>query len=408
MLHVMPNAAFALAVALATLVSSETSSEASSGTFSGSPSHGSPALGGPFDAGRVAPSLAGVTWHTEPKADGAVIQRQVNSGEFQPKRPDGQGYPAWHGFPVLVLAIPEGVSPEVLAFAERVARANDDRGLVVVTVSKAPPAPPAPAADAEGDGDGEGESPAPATTPPPEFTAPSAALVAGTAEESSPWCPDAAPRAIVLGPSGEVVGAVRLMAEEPALLELLADALNRYPALPLEEDLGDAVREPQARYFAGEWDAARKAAEKLAKKLERTDVAGAEAARTLARKVDEHERALRATLLELNGAMFAADRLAAVVGAIRRGFPRSKAAEEAEAAAELQLKDMSREVPFRVAEAWFESLPERPALFPEVADAAGKKYAKRLEALTKMATFDGDLTRRAKSLLLRFELAARR
>jgi hypothetical protein len=191
-------------------------------------------------------------------------------------------------------------------------------------------------------------------------------------------------------------------------LELLEDALARYPALPFTEDLGPVVREAQTKYFTGEWDAARKLAEKLAKKLERTDESAANAARSLVTKVEEQERALRAALVDANRGMNAAERLATVVAAIRRGFPKGRAADEAEVAADLQRKEMGRDVAYRVAEAWVEALPERPALFPEVADSRGKRYAKDLDALTKMATFDGDVTRHAKNLLLRYELASRR
>jgi hypothetical protein len=134
--------------------------------------------------------------------------------------------------------------------------------------------------------------------------------------------------------------------------------------------------------------------------------AATSAARALVAKVEEQERALRAALVEANSGMPDAERLATIVAATRRGFPKGKAAEEAEAAADLQRKDMGREVAYRVAEAWVEALPTRPALFPEVADARGKRYAKELDGLTKMATFDGDLTRHAKNLILRFELAS--
>ena len=70
--------------------------------------------------------------------------------------------------------------------------------------------------------------------------------------------------------------------------------------------------------------------------------------------------------------------------------------------------DMGRETAYRVAEEWIETLPDRPALFPDVPDARGKKYAKTLEALTKRANLSSDLTRHAQSLVLRYELAARR
>jgi len=356
-----------------------------------------------FEPGRVAPPFEGVTWNVEQPAAGTVTRQTVSTGGPVVRRPDGQGYPAWYGFTVLVLALPEGSNADVIALGELALRANEDRGLVVVTVSKAP----LPPAEAEGE-DGADAEPAAGATPEVVLRAPSAALLAGFAPDSSPWCPDPAPRAIVVGPSGEIVGAVRLMSDRGELLTLLEDALSRYPSLPLAEDLGVAVRDAQSKYFAGEWDAARKLAEKLAKKLERTDEAAAAAARALVTQVDEQERALRAALVEANGGMNSAERLATIVAATLRGFPKGKAAEEADAAADLQRKDMGREVAYRVAEAWVEALPLRPALFPEVADARGKRYAKELEGLTKMATFDGDLTRHAKNLLLRFELASRR
>lgn len=346
-------------------------------------------LEGPFEPGRVAPPFAGVTWHDAPAAEGTAERQVVRSAGLDTRRPEGHGYPAWHGFVVLVLVLPEGSATEALALGELAARANEDRGLVVVTVQRAP----TPAAEGEEE---------------PGFTPPSATLLAGTADESSAWHPDGATRAVILGPTGEVVGAARVPGERDVLLTLLEDALNRFPAAPLAADLGAAVRPALREYFAGEWDTARRSAEKLAKKLERADPDGAAAARSLVAKVDEHERALRAALVESSGSWMGSADLAALVAAIRRGFPRSKAADEAELVADQQLQDMARETAFRVATAWVDALPERPALFPDVADSRGKRYAKRLEALTKMATFDGDLTRRAKALLMRFELAAAR
>lgn len=337
----------------------------------------------------VAPSLVDVQWQVAQPEAGVVERAASSEGLGARQRPRGEGYPAWYGFPVLVLSLPVGDNVEAVAFGELAQRANEDRGLVVVTISAAN-APPADADEA------------------PEFVAPSSALLAGVAPETSAWCPDAAPRAIVLGPTGEVVGGARPLTERAELLEALESALGRYPAVPIQADLGDAVREAQALYFAGEWDAARKSAEKLAKKLERGDPSAAAAATSLVVKVQEQERALRAALIEANRGMNSAHRLATIVAATRRGFPRGAARDEAETAADLQRKDMGRDVAYRVAEAWVEALPERPALFPEVPDARGKRYAKRLDALTKRATFDGDLTRLAKSLLLRYELAAQR
>ncbi|MEZ6015355.1 MAG: hypothetical protein R3F49_09600 [Planctomycetota bacterium] len=357
--------------------------------------------GGVPAPGSVAPSFEGVTWHAADAAHGTVVQQAVSGGGLQIQKPQGNGYPAWYGFPVLVLTLPDNAGADVIAFGELAQRANEDRGLVVVTITKAAPPTPEPDSGGAPSDAQRGEDEA-ADTPP------SSQLVAGRALESSPWCPDAAPRAIVLGPTGEVIGAAYVRADRDEVLELLAVALNRYPAAPLEEDLGEPVREAQSKYFAGDWEAARKLANKLAKSLSRSNPEAAQAALRLAAKVDEHERALRAGIIDANREMYSSVKLAALVAATRRGFPRSAAASEAEAAAALQLKDMGRETAYRVAEEWVEILPSRPALFPDVADARGKKYAKALEALTKRANLSSDLTRHAQSLVLRYELAARR
>jgi hypothetical protein len=213
---------------------------------------------------------------------------------------------------------------------------------------------------------------------------------------------------VVLGPTGEVVGAVRLMAGEKELMELLAEALLRHPAKPLDADVPDPALGAQTLYFAGEWDAARRAAEKETKKLARQDPEASEAVTALVRKVDEHERALRAALVDASQGPHRAEELATLVAAIQRGFPRSKAAEEAKLVADAQLADFGRQMGYEVAAAWVAALPDRPVLFPEVADARGKKYAKTLEAMMRKVNFDGELTRRSKDLLLRYELAQKR
>jgi len=358
-----------------------------------------------FQPGAVAPSLDGVQWFDPDAAARAPgggqveTQRQmVGSSDLGVRRPSGNGYPAWYGFPVLVLALPEGAGAEAVAFAELVQRANHDRGLVVVTLSRLAPAAPAAQDEAE-KGDGADGAPA--------FAPPSATLLAGRAPEDSPWCPDPAPRAIVLGPTGEVVGVTRAIDGKGELVALLEDALGRYPAVPLQADLGAAVREAQQLYFAGQWEAAGKGADKLAKRLARTDAEGAAAAQSLVAKVDEHERALRAAVIEAAAAFDSGERLALLAAALRRGFPRSRALEDAENALAAHRKDFGRAAGLEVAEQWVAALPGRPALFPEVVDTRGRKHVKALEALTKRVNFDGPLTRRARHLLLRAESAPR-
>lgn len=184
-----------------------------------------------FQPGAVAPPLDGVAWFDRDAQKPAGGEGQVEtqrqsqgSSDLGVRRPNGNGYPAWYGFPVLVLSLPAGAGAEAVALAELVQRANEDRGLVVVTLSPS-------AAPAE-----EGATAAP-------FTPPSAVLLAGAVPADSPWCPDPAPRAIVLGPSGEVVGSTRACDARGELSTLLEDALGRFPAAPLDQDLGAAVRE---------------------------------------------------------------------------------------------------------------------------------------------------------------------
>ncbi len=160
-------------------------------------------------------------------------------------------------------------------------------------------------------------------------------------------------------------------------------------------------------YFAGEWEGAAKSAEKLAKRLARTDAEGAAAAQRLVAKVDEHERALRAAVIDAAGAFDSGERLALLAAALRRGFPRSRALADAESALASQRKDFARSAGLEVAEEWVAALPGRPVLFPEVVDTRGRKYMKALEALTKRVNYDGPLTRRARHLLLRAEGAPR-
>ncbi|MEM9383369.1 MAG: hypothetical protein AAGB93_25730, partial [Planctomycetota bacterium] len=274
------------------------------------------------------------------------------------------------------------------AFAELAGRANADRGLVVVALL------PAASVDEEAR-----ESPTPIAE----------GGVTGLVPDGSTWMPVGGPRVVVLGPSGERIGSAQVPDDEKAALELVRSALERYPVPRLAADLPDALRDAQSSYFGGEWSRARKESEKVAKKSAKKDPDLAAEAKELVERIDAFERDLQTELADAEGAGMELERLATVIAATQRGFPRGPGAKAAKSIVARQRKDMGRSMAWAAAEEYVSLLPERPVLFPEQADPRAKKYAKKLTGLTRRAaTFEGDVTRKVRSLLARYDAAAAR
>jgi len=341
------------------------------------------------DAGNsVAPPLSGVFWsRSAGSAERQVEQVSTSSStSWMPKQPRGAGLDAWAGRPVLILQLPNDRGhAEAIAFAQLLGRANADRGLILAALL--------PKSSTGGSGE---------TTPEPIVPD----LVTGLVPDESPWVPGGGVTAVVLGPSGERIGSAALPGGEDAVVDLLHVALNRHPAPRLEADLPEPLRAAQAQYFAGEWSRARKAAERVASKAARKDAALAAAATGFIGTLDAFERDLQNALVEADGDSLRLERLATLATVIERGFPKSPGAKSAKSITARQKKNMGRAMAWSAAEEYVEILPERPVLFPERADSSSKKYAKKLQSMTnRAATFEGDVTRKARALLVRHEAA---
>ena len=354
---------------------------------------------------RVAEPFDGVRWSDGRAAadeEEGEVRKEVSSEKRVPyviEPPDGGGLEAWAGRPVLLLQLPHDRGwAEELRFADDARVANLDRGLVVAVLL-----PDAEAAVTE-DG-AEAPEPSPVEEIQPEMRT-------GRVPADSGWSPTGGARAVVLGPSGEVVGSAALPAEEDDARELLRLAMLRYPAPRLSGPLPEPLEDAGALYFDGEWAKARKAAAKVARRAARRDPDLADRAEELVRSVDAFERDLRVRFVEeeSSGSSFELESLARLAAAAERGFPRT------------DLGKLAKETPERIARAgarsgfsritawvlsaeYVELLEERPALFPLEANARGGRYAKKLSSLQlRTSSFQGDLSRKIRMLLMRYEV----
>ncbi len=339
----------------------------------------------------VAPAFEGIEWVGLSESMTDEFKRVTDSSSFngQPKRPREASLDAWSGRAVLVLQLPNPFDQgEAVALAELIGRANRDRGLLVAVLLP----------------DHEPEE-AVADKDHPRV---SDDVYVGFASEESPWRPGGGVHAVVLGPSSEQVGSVELPAGEDELIDLLHVALNRFPAPRLEADLPEPLRAAQAQYFGGDWSRARKSAQKVAKKAAKKDAELAQIARDFVQALDAFELDLKIQIVNADAGNLALERLATVAAAAESGFPKGTAAKTGKEITARQKKQMGRAMAFAAADDYVEILPERPVLFPERASSRGKKYAKKLKAMTnRTATFEGDVTRKARAILARYEGARR-
>jgi hypothetical protein len=202
----------------------------------------------------------------------------------------------------------------------------------------------------------------------------------------------------VVGRSGEVVWAGNPVRSEKLFLEALAGALAVWPAAPLERELAEPLWVAVALYHGGEWDVARKSAERAAKRAKDPDLA--EDANYLVKVIDDFERDLLGVVSDNTG-MRHQLRLARLYLALERGLPRSSAFGVAEELVKEYRKSMTAAV-FADALKWAELEAERPVLFPTRRDSAGKRFAKKIAGFVRNQN-DTPLTRTVSGMLTHFE-----
>ena len=366
-------------------------------------------------ADQVAPGFEGVRWSAEEEPKKAASRPQFLSSS--PAPPKGAGLEAWAGRVVVLLQLPnDRGGAEQLDFLGTIQEANADRGLVAVVLLPGPDEEPVdPPEDERGEDTPEGtvsdsaEASSSGSDGDGGFAPIRPGLKTGLVPEGSPWSPAGGTRALVMGPSGELLGSCELPGEEDEVLELFSAALLRYPAPRLESPLPEELADAGALYFGGEWSKARKAAAKVAMRLDPDVAARGDALRRI---IDGFERDLFVAFTEAEaGGYSSMERLATIAAAAQRGFPRSKLAKFAKETPDRlaragALSGFSSISSWVLASEYVELLEDRPPLFPVVVDSKAKRFAKELSSLlARTSNYGGDLTRRIQSLLTRHEAA---
>jgi hypothetical protein len=210
-------------------------------------------------------------------------------------------------------------------------------------------------------------------------------------------------RAWVIDPTGSIVWKGDPVGDEREFLKALREALERYPAVPLERDASEAVLPAQALYCAGQWAEARKAAEKIERKLRGKDPDTADEALRTVERVDEQRAALSGELNALRQPFTDGGRGALrLLRAIERGFPKSDLAKRAEERLAALNNELVVPAILDDARRWVELEEDRPVLFPERKDKSGDHHARELERLLKRLTEGSSLRRLGMAQLDRY------
>ncbi len=391
---------------------------------------GAPGGAGPQEvlgarADQVAPSFEGVRWSVEEepakaRSKGPARPLRPQALSSYPDPPKGAGLEAWAGRVVVLLQLPnDRGGAQQLDLLETIQEANADRGLVAVVLlpgpevgsSEEPGGGPEEDAPGETVSDSE-EASSSGSNGGGGFAPIRSGLKTGLVPEGSPWGPGGGSRALVVGPSGELLGSCELPGEEDEVYELFSAAFLRYPAPSLASPLPEALSAAGTLYFGGEWAKARKAAAKVAKRMARKDPEVAARGDALVRVIDGFERDLFVAFTEAEGGGYSSmEQLATIAAAAQRGFPRSKLAKFAKDTPDRlaragALSGFSSISSWILASEYVELLEERPPLFPVVVDSKAKRFAKELSSLlARTSSYGGNLTRRVQSLLTRYEAA---
>ncbi len=195
--------------------------------------------------------------------------------------------------------------------------------------------------------------------------------------------------------------------DEKAFLTAVKDALEVPEVAAVGRPLHERLAKALAEYYAGrlsralslamdERDAAQKSADK----------AGLGDAQMLEKTVHESQLIW---LRDLENAAAKQDSTAyvALVRACRLGFAKGDVAKDLERLDREAHKDGFFEMRLIDSQKYFEMFEERPILFPARKDAAGEKFAKKLESFVRSTANSTEETRSAKALADRYRLTAR-
>ncbi len=195
--------------------------------------------------------------------------------------------------------------------------------------------------------------------------------------------------------------------DEKAFLAAVADALDVPEVAKLERPLHEKLAKALTEYYAGKLSRALSlAADEREAAQKSPDKAGLEDAQLLEKAA--HEAQLT-WLRELENAAAKKDSTAyvALVRACKLGFAKGDVAKDLERLDKEAHKDGFFEMRLIDSQKYFEMFQDRPILFPARKEAAGEKFAKKLESFVRSTSNSTEETRTEKALADRYRLTAR-
>jgi hypothetical protein len=213
--------------------------------------------------------------------------------------------------------------------------------------------------------------------------------------------------AFVVGRGGGLLWAGNPALDEKGFLAAVKDALARHAVVPVERRLHEKLGKALAEYYAGHLSRAltlaqdeRKAAEKSGEKQVSED------ARLLESTAKD---AQLAWLREIGEATLKKDatRYVELVQVCKAGLARGDVAADLDRLEKEVHKDNFFEARLLDAQKYLELLDDRPILFPVRRDAAGDRFAGKLEGFARSTPNSTYETRTAKDLADRYRLTAR-
>lgn len=213
--------------------------------------------------------------------------------------------------------------------------------------------------------------------------------------------------AFVVGRGGGLVWSGDPFKEEKGLLAAVKEALGVPELVRIAQPLGPELSKALGEYYAGRLSRALALAQDQRKQAEKS----ADAARLAEAKLLENTalEAQHTWLSKLGEAAARKDATlyVALLGACQAGFARGEIAKDLERLEQEARKDGFFEMRLLDSKKYLAMQAERPVLFPARKDAAGDKFAKKLESFVRSTPNSTEETRTAQALADRYKFLAR-
>jgi hypothetical protein len=298
------------------------------------------------------------TWEGAQASEEGKVQRRSN--EFNP---DGQKLKDLRGQVVLLVRISD--APKTLVLIADLLKSNPDRDITVLGHAE-----PLKASEARNLIDSFGL----------EFPI-GLALAGETPYGSTPLA--------VIGRAGDLVWAGDPELGNKDLIDGLTQALDMWPAAPIELDLPSIFGEALKHYYGGRWNKAVKAAEKAQRK-------SPEQGALLLEHLNQFEYSLREKVADMNG-MKDHMKLAFLDRALQRGWPKCEAAKLCSEQVKQEKKSLGASA-LLDSQAWAELQDRRPLFFHTRKSSGDRLFERKLSALTRNNN-ETEVTRIARKLL---------